>query len=854
LLLSVQSFTLINADSNQPMGPLVDGQLITLADLPTQNLNVRADTTGSVGSVVFDLNGQNRFRIENSPPFALFGDRRGDYFPWVPELITYVVTASAFTADDGGGSFINSKQISFTFVDDEPINQPPLVDAGPDQTITLPTNSVNLNGTVTDDDFPSNPVTTTWSQPSGPAPATFEDPSSVDTTVTFSVAGVYVLRLTADDGEFTSSDDMLVTVNSQPQQGVISFTLINAVTDQPVFTLSEGVSIPQPVATKVNIRADTNGAVGSVVFDYDTTRNFHTENTPPFSLFGDKNGDYKQVNLSLGTHTVTARAYNGRGGGGSLINSLTLGFQVVAEDLSSHQIHLSWTVDPATSLTVVWRTYDTSIASTVQHRRLGDATWTSTTGQLKPSGTTGTLHEATISGLLPATGYEYRVLRDGGTWSEVFTTRTAPAGGPADFDFVYFADTGLIGRTDGLAAGTQQVITDIANLDPLLALGGGDYISYNSDKRYGTLDASIDAWFKQSEPFLTRSVFMPTFGNHEVRLGESYDAWISRFALPASQTDNFRVGSFDVGEVHFVSILTDSDVATLPQSRVDWIVSDIQDAHARGQKWVIPYTHISAFSDGSSHPSNINLRNQLAPIFEQLNVAIVISAHDQNYERTFPLINADTETPVVTDQNLTGYDQADGVIWLKVGPGGKLSDQNGGGFSTFQTYPPPYWTAARDDTMHHFARFRVSANGILTTEIYATPGDGTPSVLYDSFTYSLAGANPEVFPFALPMSASGTPGAERHAGAIGHDVPSARLVRSGADEPTTGSAERVFAQYAEVRWRPDQARVAVGQSSGRASSAMEVFWRSGICPRAIDEAWATEIQDGHYGDMRWNGF
>jgi hypothetical protein len=48
-------------------------------------------------------------------------------------------------------------------------NQSPVVNAGPDQTVTLP-NSVSLNGTVTDDGLPNPPaaVTTTWSKISGP--------------------------------------------------------------------------------------------------------------------------------------------------------------------------------------------------------------------------------------------------------------------------------------------------------------------------------------------------------------------------------------------------------------------------------------------------------------------------------------------------------------------------------------------------------------------------------------------------------------------------------------------------------------------------------------------------------------
>jgi len=42
------------------------------------------------------------------------------------------------------------------------------------------------------------------------------DASAVDTTASFSEAGIYVLRLTADEGELQASDDVTITVNPEP--------------------------------------------------------------------------------------------------------------------------------------------------------------------------------------------------------------------------------------------------------------------------------------------------------------------------------------------------------------------------------------------------------------------------------------------------------------------------------------------------------------------------------------------------------------------------------------------------------------------------------------------------------------
>jgi acid phosphatase type 7 len=395
------------------------------------------------------------------------------------------------------------------------------------------------------------------------------------------------------------------------------------------------------------------------------------------------------------------------------------------------QIHLAWVNDPATTLTVVWRTSSVTVAdSIVEYRPVGATAWQRATGALRPSGTAGTLREVTLTSLNPATAYEYRVLGDNSLWSNIFQTRTTPARGAADFTAIYFADTGLIGRTDGLARGTQQVIQEIDALNPLLVLGGGDYAYYDTDKRFGTLEATIDEWFNQWQPVLSSSPIMPTYGNHEVVLGEGFTPWANRFPTP-NGLDDRRNYSFDVGDVHFVSILSVAEKSGLSRAQLSWIEQDIVAAKQRGQRWIIPYMHAGPFGDGRNHPSNLGVRAQLGPLFERLDVDLVIYSHDQAYERTYPLINVpSSNTP--TSSSLTNYTKADGVIYVKTSPAGKLSNKNGG-FSPFSTPTPPAYMAFRDNTRHHFSQLSVSAQGSIRLDTYGLIGDGSAPVIMDSF-------------------------------------------------------------------------------------------------------------------------
>ncbi|MGH2631500.1 MAG: PKD domain-containing protein [Actinomycetota bacterium] len=94
-------------------------------------------------------------------------------------------------------------------------NQPPNVHAGSDQTVTLP-DSAALGGAVSDDGLPEGAtLTSTWTQVSGAGTATFTDVSSPTTTVSFSAPGTYALRLTADDTDLQSADDVVIAVQAE---------------------------------------------------------------------------------------------------------------------------------------------------------------------------------------------------------------------------------------------------------------------------------------------------------------------------------------------------------------------------------------------------------------------------------------------------------------------------------------------------------------------------------------------------------------------------------------------------------------------------------------------------------------
>jgi hypothetical protein len=152
------------------------------------------------------------------------------------------------TGSDGALSTVDNVVIG---VMPAPVNRAPVVNAGADQTITLPA-VANLVGTVTDDGLPNPPgaVVTTWSKVSGPGAVTFGDPMALSTTATFTTAGSYVLRLTANDGALSVTDNIGITVRAS------SIRLQYRVTDlaprdnqiRPRFNIVNGTATAVPLS------------------------------------------------------------------------------------------------------------------------------------------------------------------------------------------------------------------------------------------------------------------------------------------------------------------------------------------------------------------------------------------------------------------------------------------------------------------------------------------------------------------------------------------------------------------------------------------------------------------------------
>jgi RHS repeat-associated protein len=185
-----------------------------------------------------------------------------------------------------------------TIFAESPGNQPPIVYAGGDEAI-LEGEELTLYGLAADDGLPGGTLLTQWTVVDGPGEAAFSDTNTLTTTVSFSQVGSYTLRLTADDGEETVSDECFVQIEADP----------NA---PPTVSAGSDASVMLPEAGGTTAVV-LNGETADDGLPYGTINESWSQVDGPASVvFKYRDGAYRAVFAVPGTYTLRFTAEDGR--------------------------------------------------------------------------------------------------------------------------------------------------------------------------------------------------------------------------------------------------------------------------------------------------------------------------------------------------------------------------------------------------------------------------------------------------------------------------------------------------------------------------------------------------------------
>ncbi len=229
----------VNATINiMPIAIAGADKIITL---PANNISLTGSGTDADGTIT----GYKWMKISGAASGSITSPNANN--TTITNLVQGVYLFQLTVTDNSGAS---SKDTIKVTVNPAP-NQPPLLNAGIDRIITLPTNFLTLTGTGTDADGTISSYA--WANISGPATGSINSPNSSNTAVTNLVQGVYQFQLTVTDNNgATSKDTVKITVNKAPNKLPVS----NADTNQII-------TLPVNYVTLTGTGTDADGTISS---------------------------------------------------------------------------------------------------------------------------------------------------------------------------------------------------------------------------------------------------------------------------------------------------------------------------------------------------------------------------------------------------------------------------------------------------------------------------------------------------------------------------------------------------------------------------------------------------------------
>jgi len=355
--LSVTEFVLVNADTEEDLFIISDGMKIDMRYLPTLNLDIRAETGTQTESVGFDLFGvQNIVRGESIPPYALFQDLPiGDYIGHEFVNGRYFLSATPYSENGLKGEAGEPLNISFEFIDStltvdgftliDAATDMPLFDLTDDLYLTvddIPSLLLDIRAN-TSDDVESVRLELTGDQNTARTEnlepyALFRDLPIGDYIGNNFSLGSYTITATPFSGDnLTGEIGTPVSIDfrileSNPVLEITGFTLIDVEIDEPLFDLTDGMTITSDdlPSLLLSIRANTTENVNSVRIELSgSVKTAYYDYSEPYAL-SEYNGDYFGINfISGGNYTVKAIPFLGNDQDSKMGIPLSISFEIV---------------------------------------------------------------------------------------------------------------------------------------------------------------------------------------------------------------------------------------------------------------------------------------------------------------------------------------------------------------------------------------------------------------------------------------------------------------------------------------------------------------------------------------------
>lgn len=249
------------------------------------------------------------------------------------------------------------------------------------------------------------------------------------------------------------------------------------------------------------------------------------------------------------------------------------------------------------------------------------------------------------------------------------------------FKFVHVSDSQTKdGNLTNKGAGTGDNFASVLSAmdqSASFVLHTGDVVEYGKYEDYWS------AMLIENYAGLKSMPVMAISGNHETTYAAggvtAYNTTINHFNYDVPEQSDVSLGfyySFVFGDVKFIMLNTNLLSSNkLTDEQLNWLTAELDN---KTQKWTIVSMHNPMYSVGKWgskdgwNPIALALRRQLAKLFAEKGVDLVLQGHDHMVSRTHP-INAElkaNDEQTVTENEITYTINPSGTIYLMNGPAG----------------------------------------------------------------------------------------------------------------------------------------------------------------------------------------
>jgi predicted MPP superfamily phosphohydrolase len=240
-------------------------------------------------------------------------------------------------------------------------------------------------------------------------------------------------------------------------------------------------------------------------------------------------------------------------------------------------------------------------------------------------------------------------------------------GQKSDSEFIEQNDINIVAAGDYYCNDeTEDTIENIISVEPELIITTGDHVK---DEK------SAKCWIKMSKNIKDKMKI--AIGNHDAEFVKIYKQIIKNHNLKNPYY------SHDFKNIHFISLSTEHPYEE-GSKQYKFIKSDLKKASTNSSiNWIIVHQHKPLYSTNADMEESENIKDTFLPLFEKYNVDLVISGHNQYYERTYSMSynkvtvfetkgQGSISEPTDDDENDSKsiYENTNGIIYLTVGTAG----------------------------------------------------------------------------------------------------------------------------------------------------------------------------------------